>query len=644
MQQLDMVPQHPLDLSPVSLRTSNARRSSLRRTPVGSGTFGLDKNLSPALVCEDDTTDTMATGTPIASMYMEDSQQRHRSEDDQATCWPSTSESTSDEARARARFTFGYDDTYLKEEDVLKILPSITSPPDTNSNKYAILPPLPLSSPVHSPRIHSTTRTPQSSKPAAAGQPSSSPSSAVIVAPTTADAARYSFHGPITGIKRHSWRNSSFGDHSTLTPQRQGQLQDTSGQNLRLRPKQRLSFLANMISTVSPSPPSSSSPLPTTSSSFATRQFDPSIATGVDHNVFYREKPLPPVPAVDARSNLRNKPTIIIPLSELPKRLTATATSATIMAHTDMHESGALSSHDRVAADTSSNATPHQPATMTSGALSGSNSGFLVSAPTKSKRVMFGASASSTSLTTPSPPLSPAHVRPPLLQTLQAQGTRQDPTELRRYQSQTEPNHSRRISITVLDTLVTSPVLFGFNGGSISSSSTGPGGVPCFETSQESLVVATFPSPSPPSLPLSPLILTNGSENTLSNSDPDDPNQRRTTGPRHHSQRHGQQHGHSYQSKPLPQSPHRIQARKDDLSAIASATPTAVVAIQHAGKDVPLQNHVASHSVFPLSTPPSSSSLHAKSFIMNGDSEDKAAKTKRKRGISLSLFCMCFKK
>ncbi|KAF9108500.1 hypothetical protein BGX27_008332 [Mortierella sp. AM989] len=84
---------------------------------------------------------------------------------------------------SKARFTFGYDDA-LQEEDILKVLPSSTSTLPTQNNNspsassnnnnsnscfsqqqdgsssndqsHLNLPPLPLSSPVRSPRLHST--------------------------------------------------------------------------------------------------------------------------------------------------------------------------------------------------------------------------------------------------------------------------------------------------------------------------------------------------------------------------------------------------------------------------------------------------------------------------------------------------------
>lgn len=618
--QYTMVSQHPLDHSPASLGVSNTGSSNVRRQPLVSGTFGFGFDTAP----------TPDREHPIASTIdlAKDSQQhQHQSErrNDRVSSWSSTSASESrDGTRARARFTFGYDDTDLSQ-DILKILPPSSSPPDNDPIEEAPLPPLPLSSTVHSPRIHSTTRVP----------PQSSNSAAADL--TLADAVRYDHnsHGLIS-TSRQPRHNSSVVDHTTLmSPQLQGQ-QETSKQNLRPRHKQRLSFLVNMfMSTTSSSPAPSSPPLSTVNSAgFATGPSNMSTATGANYNVI--EKPLPPVPFASRSSHEAEKFTTLIPLSEMPERLTATATSAMVMAHTDMHvSSGALSSHDSEAADSSSSITPHYPAATTSNKSSTTlcmvDSGFLVSAPTKSKRNVFGVTPSAASSATSSPQPSTVHVNPFPMQAIQ------------RPEFQ---DHSRRISIASVlnsDLMMASPVVLSLKSSS-SSSTTNHGGAPYFGTSQDSLVITSTPFSHSP--------LTPASENTLSNLDLDDNGQRSKTGPRRQHQGHRHQHSHSshhyHQSKPQYRVPHGQQARHDDQvvlpAAIAPNVPAAATT-GHPGKVVSIQDLLTSPSALSLTTPPRSSSLHTKNLVVDGDGGEMATKTKkRKRGFSLSLFCICLKK
>ncbi|KAK3819542.1 MAG: hypothetical protein J3Q66DRAFT_367638 [Benniella sp.] len=662
LRQQSTTPQHPFELSPAISGVSDTEiRSGVTRVPLISGTFGLDVNGSPASVLEDE------TETSNASIY------RAKDQDDRATTCSARTETSSDGGQARARFTFGYDDT-LKEEDVLKILPPASPTSDNNIPIQATTSiPLPFSSTVHSPRIHSTPRTSPSNL-AAADQP---PPLSLPPSSQLASSVDHSYHGTTTNTNQQPHRrNSSVSDQDTLiSSQLQGQQQQTPRRNLRLRSKQRLSFFANMfMSTLSPSPSPSPSPF---SSSFATSQQQTSTAT----TSAMIEKPLPPVPEADIPS-FEGNPSTAIPMFEIPKKLTTMPTSSTAMAPTDMYESdGAHSSHDSVAADTFSRVAPQQPTAMSSRTLTNitnhnrstttlplADSGFLASVPTKSKRIMFGASPSTTSLSSPQPQFSPARVKPPPLQlqpqqghTLPASSMYSHPDHLR----QPDPRYySHRNSITSVilpDNMATSPAFLGLNRGSVSSgSSTHPGGTPYLSASQESLVVSSLPSPTslPLSLPLSPLKETNGSEYTLSSPDPNDYTQRPNANPRRQHQglrpqqpNHNQHYNQSklqYQSPPSPDQDLHGHHYIASATAMAPAAPIATASAHSPRKETLPQNQLVSPSVLSLSAPPRSSSLNPKNFVDGENHEDKTDKPtktkKRKRGISLSLFCMCLKK
>ncbi|KAF9364334.1 hypothetical protein BGX34_001820, partial [Mortierella sp. NVP85] len=300
---------------------------------------------------------------------------------------------------------------------------------------------------------------------------------------------------------------------------------------------------------------------------------------------------------------------------------------------------------------------PQQPTAMSSRTLNNitnnnrstttlplADNGFLASAPTKSKRIMFGASPSTTSLSSPQPQFS--RVKPPPLQiqpqqghTLPVSSMYSHPDHLR----QPDPRYySHRNSITSIilpDNMASSPVFLGLNRGSISSgSSTHPGGTPYLGASQESLVVSSLPSPTslPLSLPLSPLKESNGSEYTLSSPDSNDYTQRPNANPRRQQQRprpqqpnHNQPYNQSklqYQSPPSPdQDPHGHYIAS--ATAMAPAAPIATASVHPPRKETLPQNQLVSPSVLSLSAPPRSSSLNPKNFVDGENHEDKTDKT-----------------
>ncbi|KAI7820701.1 hypothetical protein BC939DRAFT_457410 [Gamsiella multidivaricata] len=315
----DLVSQHPLSNSPTS-----------GTSPLESGTFGLDVEAINAVRQRQKRQQQGREGsdndTPI--MYSHEVQREGAQADQTTTSMASWSPTLEGH---RARFTFGYDDKLVKE--VQDAFPSPPSPMATDTTSTHIphpnnfkkdrftaeLPPLPLSSSVHTPRIHSTSSTnPAASSTTGMGTGKATTVAGLFRSATSSKRRSYlsstdSTTPPPTAGTNHNYIDShnnnahepwhlhvlpvrSSSRRYTASAIKDGPLNATTSSatppSPRIRTKNRLSFLASMLLS------SSSSASPTASTG-------PNIPTDLTNT---STKPLPPVP-----SYLSN-----VPLSDLP--------------------------------------------------------------------------------------------------------------------------------------------------------------------------------------------------------------------------------------------------------------------------------------------------------------------------------------